>query len=309
MATQAPTHQPVMAAEALELLRVRPDGRYVDATYGRGGHAALIVERLDGDGRLLVVDCDPAAVADAESRFRGDARVVVRQARFGNLRELLSELDWDGVDGLLLDLGVSSPQLDQPERGFSFQTDGPLDMRMDNRAGPSAAEWLAAASTEEIAQVLRDYGEERRARRIARAIEERRRRVPLSRTGELAALVEQVLGRREQDKHPATRTFQAIRIHLNGELAELERVLELLPELLNPCGRVVVISFHSLEDRCVKRALRALAVPPPASRRLPPTPTPPPPLRLLGKARSADADELARNPRSRSATLRAAERR
>jgi len=298
-----------MAAQVLESLRVRPEGRYVDATYGRGGHAVLIAARLEPRGRLLVMDRDPDAVADADRRFGADARVVVRQARFGKLSDLLDELDWDGVDGLLLDLGVSSPQLDQAERGFSFQTDGPLDMRMDNRAGPTAAEWLAAASTEEIAQVLRDYGEERRARRIARAIDERRRRAPLTRTSELAALVAEVLGRREHDKHPATRTFQAIRIHLNGELAELERVLELLPELLNPGGRVAVISFHSLEDRCVKRALRALALPPPASRRLPPTRTPPPPLRLLGKARHADADELAHNPRSRSATLRAAERR
>jgi len=300
---EAPDHRPVLLEEVLEVLDVRAQGRYVDATYGRGGHARAILARLGPEGRLLVLDRDPEAVAHARARLGADPRVDVAHASFARLGELLDGRGWRGrVDGVLMDLGVSSPQLEDPARGFSFLREGPLDMRMDPAAGESAAEWLARAPEREIARVLRDYGEERYARRIARAIVRAR---PLRTTRELAEVVAAAVPRREPGRHPATRTFQAIRIHVNRELEALRAGLEQAVEALAPGGRIAVISFHSLEDRIVKRFLRARARPAPPA---PGLPAPPPTLRLLGRPRRPGEAEVAANPRARSAVLRAAER-
>lgn len=306
----APGHVPVLADEALAALDVVPAGRYVDATYGRGGHSGRVLERLGPDGRLLALDRDPEAVADARLRFGDDPRFEIVRADFAALGAVLAaRAGWPGaVDGLLLDLGVSSPQLDVAERGFGFSRDGALDMRMDPDGGASAAEWLAAVEEGELARVLKDYGEERYARRIARAIVEARAETPLTRTAQLADVVKRAHPRWERHHHPATRTFQAIRIRVNDELGALGAVLAEAARALRVGGRLVVISFHSLEDRLVKRALRR--PPPDASvpRHLPPPPSAPHPWRALGKARQASRDELERNPRARSATLRVAER-
>ncbi len=300
---EAPDHRPVLLEEVLEVLDVRAQGRYVDATYGRGGHARAILARLGPEGRLLVLDRDPEAVAHARAQLGADPRVDVAHASFARLGELLDACGWRGrVDGVLMDLGVSSPQLEDPARGFSFLREGPLDMRMDPAAGESAAEWLARAPEREIARVLRDYGEERYARRIARAIVRAR---PLRTTRELAEVVAAAVPRREPGRHPATRTFQAIRIHVNRELEALRAGLEQAVEALAPGGRIAVISFHSLEDRIVKRFLRARARPAPPA---PGLPAPPPTLRLLGRPRRPGEAEVAANPRARSAVLRAAER-
>ncbi|ROR29676.1 16S rRNA (cytosine(1402)-N(4))-methyltransferase RsmH [Inmirania thermothiophila] len=303
-------HVPVMPAEVLESLAVRPQGCYVDATYGRGGHAAAILAQLGPEGRLVVMDRDPEAVAHARRHLGGDPRVWVLHGSFARLGELLAEAGVaGGVDGLLMDLGVSSPQLDDPARGFSFLRDGPLDMRMDPDEGESAAAWLARAGEREIAQVLRDYGEERYARRIARAICAARAEGPIRTTGRLAAVVAAAVPTREPGRHPATRTFQALRIRVNGELEALEAALPQAVEALAPGGRLAVIAFHSLEDRIVKRFLRREArggdgppdLPLPASAMRPR-------LRLLGRARRPGAAEVEANPRARSAVLRVAER-
>ncbi|WP_435104680.1 16S rRNA (cytosine(1402)-N(4))-methyltransferase RsmH [Arhodomonas sp. AD133] len=304
-------HRPVLLDAAVEALAVRADGRYVDATYGRGGHSAAIVERLGADGGLWAIDRDPEAIATARARLGEDPRCRIRHASFGHLEALARAEGLVGrVDGLLMDLGVSSPQLDDPERGFSFMRDGPLDMRMDTTSGPTAREWLERTTPETIARVLRDYGEERFARRIAGAIAEARAagRLP-RRTGEFAELVANAVPRRERHKHPATRTFQALRIAVNGELEALEAALAAVRALLAPHGRLVVISFHSLEDRLVKRFIRD------ASRvgTLPPgVPEPPPErrpwLRQIGKAVRAEDTEVSDNRRSRSAVMRCAER-
>ena len=301
---EAPGHRPVLLEEVMEALAVRAAGRYVDATYGRGGHAVAILARLDAGGRLLAIDRDPEAVADARERLGGDPRVTVVHASFERLGELVDGLGWTGrVDGVLMDLGVSSPQLENPERGFSFLRDGPLDMRMDPAGGESAADWLNRAPEREIARVIADYGEERFARRIARAIVRAR---PLRRTAELAEVVARAVPTREPGKHPATRTFQAIRIHVNRELEALRTALAQAVEALAPGGRLVVISFHSLEDRIVKRFLRAEARPAPPA---PGLPLPcEPRLRLVGGPVRPGAAEVAANPRARSAVLRAAER-
>lgn len=305
-ATQEPEHIPVMFAQVMEGLRVRADGRYLDGTFGRGGHARGVLDRLGPEGRLLVMDKDPEAMAQAQRLMTGDPRVSARRGSFAALA------DWDataaGLDGVLLDLGVSSPQLDRAERGFSFQTDGPLDMRMDPESGESVADWLAHADETEIADVLWRHGEERMSRRIARAIVARRAEAPLQRTSELAALIEACIGRREPGKHPATRSFQALRIHINRELEDLEAGLAAAHARLRPGGRLVVISFHSLEDRTVKRFIAQRARPAPGNRRLPALPSAAPTLREIGAASKADSAELARNPRARSAVLRVAER-
>jgi len=305
-ATQEPEHIPVMFAQVMEGLRVRADGRYLDGTFGRGGHARGVLDRLGPEGRLLVMDKDPEAMAQAQRLMTGDPRVSARRGSFATLA------DWDataaGLDGVLLDLGVSSPQLDRAERGFSFQSDGPLDMRMDPEAGESVADWLAHADEAEIAEVLWRHGEERMSRRIARAIVARRAEAPLQRTSELAALIEACIGRREPGKHPATRSFQALRIHINRELEDLEDGLVAAHARLRPGGRLVVISFHSLEDRTVKRFIAERARPAPGNRRLPALPTAAPTLREIGGASKAEPAELARNPRARSAVLRVAER-
>ena len=303
------SHVPVLLQPALDALEVRPDGIYVDGTYGRGGHSSAILARLGPAGRLVAVDRDPEAVADASRRFGGDERVTVCRAGFADIARLARELDIEGrVSGLLLDLGVSSPQLDEAERGFSFREDGPLDMRMDPESGESAAAWLARAGEDEIARVIKEYGEERFARRIARSIVMARTEQPIERTAELAAVVARAAGPGPADRHPATRTFQAIRIFINAELAQLEQALADGIDVLEPGGRFVVISFHSLEDRLVKRAFRAAARPPAASRRLPMAPSFTPRLKLVGSLIRPDEREERDNPRARSARMRVAEK-
>jgi 16S rRNA (cytosine1402-N4)-methyltransferase len=299
-------HVPVMLAEVLDGLRVRADGTYLDGTFGRGGHAREVLKRLGPDGRLLLMDRDPEAIASARQAFAADTRVGIRHANFAAMA------DWQeaaaGLDGVLLDLGVSSPQLDDPARGFSFQGEGPLDMRMDPTRGLSAAQWLAAADEKEIADVLWRHGEEKMSRRIARAIVERVRERPLANTRDLADLVAKSIGYRERHKHPATRTFQALRIHINDEAGSLQQGLETALTCLKPGGRLAVISFHSLEDRAVKQFIRGEVVR--AMRRgLPRPEVAPAALLAIGKARFADEAEVAANPRARSAVLRIAEKR
>jgi 16S rRNA (cytosine1402-N4)-methyltransferase len=286
-----------MLAEALVGLAVRPGGCYIDGTYGRGGHSGAILEALNGSGTLHALDRDPQACAKGWQDHAGSANFRIHARNFAEVGALATELGLAGkVDGLLLDLGVSSPQLDDASRGFSFAQEGPLDMRMDPRAGESAAQWLARAKEAEIADVLWQYGEERNSRRIARRIVETRAAAPLTTTSQLAALIAAVPGPRSHKIHPATRSFQAIRIHINGELAALEAALAAAPGLLAPGGRIAVISFHSLEDRMVKRYLRDHAR------------GDAPQFRLLGRAQMPGAAETAENPRSRSAVLRVAER-
>ena len=301
-----PVHVPVLYAEAIEALALQPGGRYLDGTFGRGGHARGVLERLGPEGRLLVMDKDPEAIAVAHALRDADARVAVRQASFATLAQ------WDqaasGLDGALLDLGVSSPQLDQARRGFSFQQDGPLDMRMNPESGQSAAEFLAHADEKTIADVLWLYGEERMSRRIARAIVARRAEAPLTTTAQLAELVAASIGRREPGKHPATRTFQALRIHVNRELDDLRDGLDAALECLRPGGRLAVISFHSLEDRIVKQFIAGHARAPAGNRRLPQADIFVPRLRGIGGAITAGTQELASNPRARSAVLRVAEK-
>ena len=299
-------HVPVLFAQVMEGLAVKTEGTYLDGTFGRGGHARGVLQRLGPGGRLLLMDKDPEAIAVAGRDFGGDARVAIQRGSFAGLAQ------WDatnaGLDGVLLDLGVSSPQLDVAERGFSFGKDGPLDMRMDPEAGESAAEWLARASDREIADVLWTYGEERQSRRIARAIVARRVETPLLRTAQFADLISSVLPRGDSKIHPATRSFQAIRIFINRELADLEAGLEAAHARLNAGGRLAVISFHSLEDRIVKQFMARHAKAPPANRRLPVETAFVPTLRLVGGAQRADEAETASNPRARSAVLRVAER-
>ncbi len=299
-------HIPVMLNEAVEGLAVRAGGRYLDGTFGRGGHARAVLSRLGPDGRLLLMDRDPQAIATAQNEFGADPRVSIRHANFSTLAA------WDetaaGLDGVLLDLGVSSPQLDEAARGFSFMADAPLDMRMDPTQGESAADFLAHADEREIADVLWIYGEERFSRKIARAIVERRKETPITRTGELAALVERMIGRREPGKHPATRTFQALRIRVNGELQALEQGLEAALERLNPGGRLSIISFHSLEDRMVKQFIRDHSGRVQGSRRGPPVAAAPAKLAAVGKAQFPSEAEQAANPRARSAVLRVAQK-
>ena len=307
----ASAHLPVLFTQVMDGLRVKADGTYLDGTFGRGGHARGVLERLGPGGRLLLMDKDPEAIAVAEREFAGDARVAIRRGSFADLAA------WDatagGLDGVLLDLGVSSPQLDVAERGFSFGKDGPLDMRMDPDSGESAAQWLASASEKEIADVLWTWGEERMSRRIAKAIVARRDEQPLTRTAQLADLIASVIPRGDSGKHhksihPATRSFQAIRIFINRELADLETGLDAAYSHLKPGGRLAVISFHSLEDRIVKRFIAGHAKAPPGNRRMPVPQAFVPTLLMIGDARKADSAELAANPRARSAVLRVAEK-
>ncbi len=301
------SHQTVLLREAVDALAMRPDGVYVDATFGRGGHSRLILERLGPGGRLVALDKDPQAI-EVATRI-SDARFSAVHASFAELAGVLERLGLEGVDGVLLDLGVSSPQLDDAGRGFSFRRDGPLDMRMDTSRGQTAAQWLETASEAEIREVIHDYGEERFAKQIAKAIVAAGQREPIGTTGQLADIVGAAVRTREKGKDPATRTFQAVRIYLNQELAHLSLALPQILELLTPPGRLAVISFHSLEDRIVKHFMRDAAhadVPirlPLRERELPQ-----PRLRLVGKALRPSAQEIAANPRARSATLRVAER-
>lgn len=309
-------HVAVLADEAVAGLAVRAGGRYVDATYGRGGHAGRLLEALGPDGALLALDRDADAEADARSRYGDDPRLVFARANFAALADVVAATGWSGsVDGVLADIGVSSPQLDVAERGFGFSRDGALDMRMDTAHGESAAEWLARVDETVLAGVLKEYGEERYAKRIAGAIVAARAEAPILRTGRLAEIVKAAHPRWERHHHPATRTFQAIRIAVNDELGALRGLIAAAAKVLTRGGRLAVISFHSLEDRIVKRALRTPPPDPALPRGLPPplplpgeAPPAPHPWRTIGKAQRASAAELERNPRARSAVLRVAER-
>jgi 16S rRNA (cytosine1402-N4)-methyltransferase len=307
MMESAAPHQPVMLGEALEGLSMAPDGFYVDCTFGRGGHARAMLARLGPDGRVLALDKDPEAVAEGARLRAEDRRFAIEHASYAELKACVDRHGGVGrVAGVLMDLGVSSPQLDDARRGFSFLRDGPLDMRMDSSRGPTAAEWLNAVSEGELARVLKEYGEERFAGRIARAIIAAR---PVATTRQLAAIIEKAAPTRERNKHPATRAFQAIRIAVNRELEELEQALEQAADVLRPGGRLVVISFHSLEDRIVKRFIRGQERGDAASTRLPiPHATHAPRLVRIGKARLPSLSETESNVRARSAVLRVAER-
>jgi 16S rRNA (cytosine1402-N4)-methyltransferase len=302
-------HVPVLLGPALEALMIEPDDCVVDATYGRGGHSRAMLDRLGPQGRLIVIDQDPEAIVHAQASFGDDERVSIWPGNFAELERMADALGVRGaVDALLMDVGVSSPQLDDPERGFSFREDGPLDMRMNPDGGESAAEWLARAEDAEIARVIHEYGEERYARRIARSIVMARAEAPIVRTAQLAAIVARSAGPSPADRHPATRTFQAIRIHINDELGALDSALEQAVDVLAPGGRLAVISFHSLEDRRVKQAFRAFCQAPPINRRMPVVPDFKPRARTIGKMVRPSADELRQNPRARSSRLRVLEK-
>lgn len=304
------THQPVLFHEALEALNMIPGGNYIDGTFGRGGHSTAMLRCLNQQGHLLAIDKDPDAIACADEQFADDARFQIKQGSFAMLEQFSKEAGFAGqVNGVLLDLGVSSPQLDNAERGFSFLNDGPLDMRMDNASGVSAADWLRVAEIDEMARVFKTYGEERFARRIARAIAEARDEHPIETTRRLAEIVSAANPSWEKGKHPATRCFQAIRIHINKELDDLKECLQQSLRVLAPGGRLVVISFHSLEDRIVKRFMRDAArgeqfpagIPVTEKQRNAS-------LNLVGKAIKPSRQEVDENPRARSAVLRVAER-
>ncbi len=305
-------HAPVLHSEVIEQMNIRADGLYVDGTYGRGGHAQFILDRLGERGRLIVMDKDPDAIKSAQTRMGHDLRVTIVHDDYEHLPGLLAELDLrEQVDGVLLDLGVSSPQLDDSSRGFSFQKSGPLDMRMNPHEGESAAEWLHHADEGSISKVLWELGEERYSRRIARKIVEARELHPIEDTASLSALIAGCIPQREQKKHPATRSFQAIRIYINRELDHLVGMLDAVFDVLKIGGRLLVISFHSLEDRIVKRFFKAQSSKPRIPRGLP---IPDSELcanirlKIIGKAFKAGPTELADNPRARSAVLRVAER-
>ena len=301
-------HHPVLLAEAIAALEIAQQGLYLDGTFGRGGHSKAIIKRLGADGKLFAIDKDPQAIEAGEKELGGDSRFSITQGSFADLGQLARDWGIEGsLDGVLLDLGVSSPQLNDPERGFSFMKDGPLDMRMNPWQGVSAAEWLAKADEREISRVLWEFGEERHARRIARSIVKVREREPLVRTSQLARLVEETIGRAEK-KHPATRCFQAIRIWVNNELSDLAVGLEAAIQQLRPGGRLVVISFHSLEDRLVKRTLREAVRPGQVRRNIPEHPDMKPSLRLIGKPIRPSESEISANPRARSAVMRVAEK-
>ncbi len=303
---QTPRHLPVMWKEVMDGLHVKPDGRYLDGTFGRGGHARGLLDALGPDGQLLLMDKDPEAIVHAREHFPADARVALYHGSFAEMA------GWPeaqhGLDGVLFDLGVSSPQLDVAERGFSFRQDGPLDMRMDTTRGQSAAEWLAQASEKDIAEVLWLYGEEKASRKIARVLVAKRSETPFTRTAQLAECIAGVVGRFDAKIHPATRSFQAIRIFINRELDDLETGLQAAHDLLKPGGRLAVISFHSLEDRIVKQFIARHAKAPAGNRRMPEAPAFLASLKDVGGAAKADAAEVAANPRARSAVLRVAEK-
>lgn len=302
-------HITVLLHEAAEALKIRPDGVYVDATFGRGGHSRLILQHLGQNGRLIALDKDPEAVAAGRRLAEQDARLTVVHSGFADVQAALARLGVREIDGALFDLGVSSPQIDDAARGFSFRFDAPLDMRMDTTRGITAAQWLAQTPEAEIARVLRDYGEERFSRKVAAAIVAARAHKPLASTKELADLCSALI--RSKDKqHPATRTFQAVRIAVNGELDELAAALPQVSGCLKTGGRLAVIAFHSLEDRIVKQFMKKNAAPPelPKWAAVRDADLPLPPLKIIGKAQRAAEEETAANPRARSAVLRVAER-
>ena len=310
MSTQELAHVTVLLHEAVDALEVKPDGVYVDGTFGRGGHSRLILSKLGVNGRLVVFDKDPQAIAVARQLAEADKRVQVVHGGFSGFQVALKGLGIEAVDGALFDLGVSSPQIDDAERGFSFRYDAPLDMRMDTTRGQTAAQWLAEAGEEEIREVIRDYGEERFNSQIARAIVQQRQERPILTTGQLAQLAAQAVRTRERGQDPATRTFQAIRIFINRELEEISAVLPQAAGYLKTGGRLAVIAFHSLEDRIVKQFIRRHSRPVPLPKwvMVRESERPEPPLREIGKAQRASAAETAANPRARSAVLRVAER-
>ena len=303
-------HVPVLKGPVLEGLNIRPDGCYVDATFGRGGHSNAIAELLGPEGRLIAIDRDPEAIAAAPKSLTDDRRFEIVKGEIAELKKITASYDLLGkVDGLLLDLGVSSPQLDQAERGFSFMRGGPLDMRMDPQSGTSAAEWLGDVDEKTLKNVLFRNADEKFAGPIARAIVAARSDQPINRTEQLAEIVSAAVPRNKQRKHPATKTFQAIRIEVNDELQQLESALDSAKDLLRVGGRLCAISFHSIEDRMVKRFMRNASREPEQYRGLPSIPAESrPPFRLVGKAISATNDEVAANVRARSAHLRIAER-
>ena len=303
-------HVTVLLNEAVAGLQVQPDGVYVDGTFGRGGHSRLILSQLGKDGRLVVFDKDPQAIAVAQELARQDARVLVVHEGFSALKRSLQQLGISQINGALFDLGISSPQIDDAGRGFSFRFDAPLDMRMDTTRGQSAAQWLAVAEEQDIHEVIKNYGEERFSRQIARTIVAQREQSPITTTGQLARLVAQVVRTRERGQDPATRTFQAIRIFINRELEEITVVLPQVMECLVAGGRMAVISFHSLEDRIVKRFMQQHSKPAPLPRWavVKEAEREQPPLRLIGKAQKPAPAEIEVNPRARSAVLRVAER-
>lgn len=306
---QSDPHQTVLLEEAVHALMINRGGIYVDCTYGRGGHSQAIADKMDESGRLLVVDRDQAAVDHAVKRFENDPRVVIEHGAFSEIRRFVDKHAFGGVDGVLMDLGVSSPQLDEAERGFSFQKTGPLDMRMNQTEGETAAQWLQRAEERDISYVLRRFGEERFAKRIAAAIVEARQEAPIETTEKLVEIIEKAVPFREKHKHPATRSFQAIRIQVNHELEELEVCLKDVVELLHSGGRFVVISFHSLEDRIVKRYFRRLEKGDDLPSRLPIKDDQlNRVVKIVTKPVRASVEEIERNRRARSSIMRVVEK-
>ena len=303
-------HITVLLNEAVDALAVREDGIYVDGTFGRGGHSRLILSRLGSQGRLIVFDKDPQAIEAAQKLAEQDGRVTVVHAGFSSFQTTLDKLGIEEIDGALFDLGISSPQIDDGARGFSFRFDAPLDMRMDPTRGMSAAEWIATASEQDLHEVIKNYGEERFSRQIARAIVAQRTESPIDTTRKLAQLVAQNVRTRERGQDPATRTFQAVRIFINRELEEVEAVLPQVMGRLKQGGRLAVIAFHSLEDRIVKQFVKKYSQHPPLPRwaAVKEADLPLPPLKAVGKAIKPGVEETASNPRARSAVLRVAER-
>lgn len=310
MAENNGEHRSVLLDEAVDALRIKPQGVYIDGTFGRGGHSSAILERLGDDGRLLALDQDPQAIEVANQRFVQDPRFEIEQENFESLRSVVEKKGVSGrVDGILLDIGVSSPQLDDAARGFSFSRTGPLDMRMNPGQGESAAEWLARVEEAELARVLWEYGEEKFSRRIARAIVEKRQSQAINETGQLAEIIADATPVKDRHKHPATRSFQAIRIHINRELEVLEKALEAALDVLALHGRLVVISFHSLEDRIVKRYFRQVSRGPQLPKDIPiMAQDMEQPFKVIGKAIKPGKAELDRNPRARSSVMRVLER-
>ena len=303
-------HITVLLNEAVDALAVREDGIYVDGTFGRGGHSRLILSRLGSQGRLIVFDKDPQAIEAAQKLAEQDGRVTVVHDGFSSFQTTLDRLGIEEIDGALFDLGISSPQIDDGARGFSFRFDAPLDMRMDPTRGMSAAEWIATASEQDLHEVIKNYGEERFSRQIARAIVAQRTESPIDTTRKLAQLVAQNVRTRERGQDPATRTFQAVRIFINRELEEVEAVLPQVMGRLKQGGRLAVIAFHSLEDRIVKQFVKKYSQHPPLPRwaAVKEADLPLPPLKAVGKAIKPGVEETASNPRARSAVLRVAER-
>ena len=303
-------HITVLLNEAVDALAVREDGIYVDGTFGRGGHSRLILSRLGSQGRLIVFDKDPQAIGAAQKLAEKDGRVTVVHDGFSSFQTTLDKLGIEEIDGALFDLGISSPQIDDGARGFSFRFDAPLDMRMDPTRGMSAAEWIATASEQDLHEVIKNYGEERFSRQIARAIVAQREESPIDTTRKLAQLVAQNVRTRERGQDPATRTFQAVRIFINRELEEVEAVLPQVMRRLKQGGRLAVIAFHSLEDRIVKQFVKKYSQHPPLPRwaAVKEADLPLPPLKAIGKAIKPGVEETASNPRARSAVLRVAER-